>query len=62
MEQSPLEEKPRRPPPPLVPHSAREWLMPMGRALVAAAILLGCSLAYLLGWHAHILTSTAARH
>jgi hypothetical protein len=48
--------------PPIVPRTAREWLIPLGNVMLAAAILLGCALAYVIGRQAHLLAHAADRH
>lgn len=48
--------------PPLVPRSAREWVFPLGKMMLGALILLGCSLAYAIGRQAQFLADASSRH
>lgn len=48
--------------PPIVPRSATEWVIALGKLGLAGLILLGCALAYAIGRQAHQLADVATRH
>jgi hypothetical protein len=48
--------------PPIVPQSVRGWLIPLGKLMLGAVILLGCTLAFFVGRQAQLLSDAAGRN
>jgi hypothetical protein len=62
MSRNPITAKFQTETPPIVPRTAREWLVAFGKFMIAGTILLGCALAYAIGRQAHLLAHAADRH